>query len=142
MKRIILLAIIILISFGCLQQKKQQLIVDIKYIGTKEYQPDSIPDLRNDTIYLIFTSDFRGDSVKIKTRNLIKTLYLMTDKIVEFSEAVSLGKIIDNQSIELTIDNYSPITFKADKNNQIFVISYVPDSSLLIKSVYKVRGFI
>jgi len=141
MKRIILLTILILIGFSCLQQKKQQLFVDIKYIGTKEYQPDSIPDLRNDTIYLIFTSNFRGDSVKIKTRNSNKTLNLITNEVTGLSEAVTLGKIIDNQSIELTIDNYSPVTFNADRDNQIFVISYLPDSLLIIESVYKVHGF-
>jgi hypothetical protein len=141
MKRIILINIIILISISCLHLTKRQLLVEIKYIGTKEYQPDSIPDLRNDTIYLIFTSYFRGDSVNIKTKNSNQTLYLKTSEITGFSEAVTLGKVVDNQSIELAIDNYSPVTFNADRKNQIFVISYLPDSSLQIESVYKVHGF-
>jgi hypothetical protein len=131
----LLLVLLVLINFSC-GSKKNGLNIEINYIGDKGYLADSIPDLRNGNLILSFNSYYNRDTVQIRIGKHSKTICLLTDEITGSAETIELGKVTTQQTIELVIDNYKPISLKASPDNQIFLVTYYPDSLLRINSVF------
>ncbi len=127
---------------SCISCKTQEinLKTEINYIGTEDYTYDSVPDLRDSTIVLNFDFYFDGDKVQIKSGQKSESLILYTNEITGTAELYVLGKVTNKQVIELKINDYKPISFIADTKNQIFLISYYPDSLLRINSLFHLHG--
>ncbi len=139
MNKFLLTISIFLSCVSCITQEKK-LKTEINYIGTEGYTYDSIPDLRDSTIVLYFDYYFDGDKVQIKSGQKSDSLILSTNEITGTAELYVLGKVTNQQVIELKINEYKPITFIADSNNQLFLISYFPDSLLRINSLFHLHA--
>jgi hypothetical protein len=132
------IAILLFIVTSCLNTKKDVTTV-AKYIGNSGYKP-SLPDLRDSTLVLAFTSYFDKDSIEIMTQDFSKKINLSTSPITGLSEIIVLGKIKNQKEITVKLNSYRPIRINATLENQIFVISYHNDS-LKIESVYHLPSF-
>ena len=140
MKQIIPYWTIILLLYSCGPSTNKELIVDYKYIGNEGYSPDKVPDLRCDTLFLVFASNFDKDTIRIKYGLINKTRIYSTDQVTGHAGDIIVGRIRKNNELKLRINNYNPVIIKVDKENQFFLIE-LQDSVLHVSSKYHFDGF-